>query len=215
MKFSYGNSWEKYPIRDNETWTDKQSKSFVTVCDITKGIPQYMLAADMVYTDPPWSLGNANCFITKAGKDNYLSNFPEFSIAFFLRVKEISPLVCYVEIGKQNLQLFKDKLSALFPVIQEWGITYYKKNPCFLLRGGATPQSYDFAGLDDRKTPEAAIRAENPICVADLCTGQGLTAVAAYRIGKRFVGTELNQRRLAVAIDRINKLGGRYEGPIS
>ena len=53
---------------------------------------------------------------------------------------------------------------------------------------------------------------QNEVCntVADLCTGQGLTAVAAYKLGKRFLGTELNPRRLAVAIDKVNKLGGQY-----
>ena len=215
MKYLYGNSWEKYPIQDNETWADKKTGSSVTVCDITKSLPIHMLTADMIYSDPPWALGNANCFITKAGQDNYLNKFSEFSAPFFSRIAEISPAVCYVEIGKQNLQLFKDKLSGLFQVIQEWEIMYYKKHPCFLLRGGVSPQAYDFTALDDTKTPEIAIKAENPSCVADLCTGQGLTAVAAYHFGRQFVGTELNRRRLAVAIDRVNKLGGRYESSIS
>lgn len=215
MKYLYGDSWEKYPIQDGESWADNKAGSLVTVCDITKEIPAHMMAVDMIYSDPPWSIGNVNSFYSKAGVDYYQHGFKEFSAAFFSRIAEIAPSVCYLEIGKQHLSLFQMKLSELYPVIQTWNILYYKKNPCFLLRGGSTPQDYDFTGLDDTKTPEAAIRAENPLCVADLCTGQGLTAVSAYRLGKRFVGTELNRRRLAVAIERVNKLGGRYECPVS
>ena len=35
-------------------------------------------------------------------------------------------------------------------------------------------------------------------------------AIAAYKQGRRFIGTELNRRRLAVAIEKANKLGGCY-----
>lgn len=214
MIYKYGDSWEKYRIKEGETWVDKQTGSAVTVCNLIKEMPRYMLEADMIYSDPPWSLGNVNCFVSKAGKDDYLQAFPEFSEAFFSRIAEIFPSVCYVEIGKQNLSLFKESLSKLFPVVQEWEIKYYNKHLCYLLRGGATKQEFDFSGLDDAATPEAAIRIETPICVADLCTGRGLTAVAAYKLGKRFVGTELNKRRLAVAIERVNKLGGGYESTV-
>ena len=40
--------------------------------------------------------------------------------------------------------------------------------------------------------------------------GRGLTATTAYALGKRFVGTELNPRRLAVAIDKVAQLGGDW-----
>lgn len=215
MKYLYGDSWEKYRIKDGETWTEAKTGSKVTVCNLINRLPRHMLEADMVYSDPPWSLGNVNCFVSKAGKDEYLSEFPEFSTAFFSRLAEISPSVCYIEIGKQNLSLFKSKIAELFPIIQEWEIKYYNKHLCYLLRGGTTPTDYDFSGLDDAKTPEAAIRIENPACIADLCTGRGLTTVAAYMLGKKFVGTELNKRRLAVAIERVNNLGGKYARSVS
>ena len=41
--------------------------------------------------------------------------------------------------------------------------------------------------------------------IFDPCTGQGLTAVTAQRLGHVFVGTELHPRRMAVTIDKLCK----------
>jgi hypothetical protein len=38
-----------------------------------------------------------------------------------------------------------------------------------------------------------------------------LTGITAYQLGKRFVGTELNKRRLAVLIDEVARRGGEWE----
>lgn len=215
MKFLYGDSWERHPIRDGETWADRFTGSAVTVCDILKGIPDHMLPADMIYCDPPWNTGNVNSFVTKAETGGYIEDFEQFASALFDRIAEISPGVCYLEIGKQNLDLFEREMNRLYPSVQTWEIRYYRKYPCYMVRGGESATGFDFTGMDDEKTPMSAILAENPRCVADLCAGRGLTAVAAHKAGIRFAGTELNRRRLAVAIDRVNKLGGNYEGPVS
>ena len=187
------------------------------VCDITKHLPRFMLAADMIYTDPPWNLGNLNGYYTKAGLADYFEAFGSFADALFCRIREISPAVCYLEIGKQNARDFEARLRDLFPVVQVWEILYYRRHPCYLLRGARTETAADFTGMDDTATPLAAISSEGEAvsCVGDLCTGQGLTAVAAHKLGKRFVGTELNRRRMAVTIDRTNKLGCGYESPVS
>jgi DNA modification methylase len=215
-KWKYGDSWERFPIELGQTWCDETTGSKVTVCDLRNGIPDYMLKADMIYCDPPWNQANVNCFYTKAGiTDNYVDRFDQFYDALFHCIGRIAPKCCYLEIGRQNKTVFIEELAKLFPVVQQWPITYYRKNLCYLLRGGHKRQHYDFAGIDDIKTPQLAVEVEPTQTVADLCTGQGLTPVAAFNNDKRFVGTELNKRRLAVAIDRVNKLGGKYEGPIS
>lgn len=214
--FKYGNSWEKYPVKNGEVWKDRSTHSFVSVSDITKTLPGYMFTADMVYCDPPWNQGNVNAFYTKAGKKDYINSFEEFYSFLFKWIKKIKPASCYLEIGRQNKNIFIDCLNNIFPVVQHWGITYYGKNPCYLVRGGTSSQNFDFTGMDDKHTPFEAIKHETTSSiVGDLCTGQGLTAIAAYRLGKQFVGTELNQRRLAVTIDKVNKLGGSYESPVS
>lgn len=217
MKFIYGDSWEKYPIKTGETWIERDTGSIVSVCDIIETLPDYMMVADMVYVDPPWNLGNANGFYTKAGlQDRYIDNFSAFYKKLFSRITAIKPRVCYIEVGLQNKLLFMaEMVTCHFPMMQAWDITYYRKNPCVLIRGGDKFQTFDFTGMDEADTPSIAIEQEKPRVVADLCTGQGLTAIAAYRQGKKFVGTELNPRRLAVAIDRVNKIGGKYECAVS
>ncbi len=209
-KWQYGDSWERFPIIEGEVWSHDASGSKVTVHDLREGPPGYMLRTEMVYCDPPWSLGNANAFITKAGMDSYLRGFDEFMDALFKCIEAISPVVCYLEIGRQHERDFAERLGVLFPSVQEWQITYYRRQPCFLLRGGRTPVSRDFSGLDDEDTPFAAIEAEGPGSVADPCTGRGLTLLAAHKHGTRFLGSELNRRRLAVALDRAAQMGIHY-----
>lgn len=209
-RWTYGDSWERYPIKPGELWTHPESGSTVAVHDLRDGAPGWMLGAEMVYCDPPWSKGNANSFVTKAGLDRYVDSFDRFMDALFRAICDIGPKVAYLEIGKQHVKDFERRLSQLFPVVRDWGITYYRRSPCYLLRGGPKASAMDFSGLDDEETPLAAIETEKPVSVADLCTGRGLTMLAAHRAGATFYGTELNPRRLAVALDRAAKMGVRY-----
>jgi hypothetical protein len=214
MRWRYGDAWEKHPIQESEIWIEIKSQSRIAVADITKRLPSFMKTADMIYCDPPWNLGNANSFNTKAGIGYYHESFSAFYDRLFQCVREINPHICYLEIGAHNKEIFKTELGRIFPIIQEWEIRYYRKNKCFLLRGGKRQQDFDFTGFDDSKTTELAIKYEYCKIIGDLCVGRGLTFVAAYKNEKRFVGTELNQRRLAVAIERITKLGGKFESTI-
>lgn len=208
-EWKYGDSWEKFPIEEGEIWQSGDSK--IAVADIRNPLPVFMQEADMVYCDPPWSKGNANSFITKAGQDGYVADFKDFMDVLFERIAWVSPNVCYLEIGKQHVADFEERFGNIFPVIQVWPITYYKKKPCFLIRGGQTATDTDYSGIDEELTPSLAIQAENPRCIADLCTGRGLTLLSAHANGKQFVGTELNKRRLAVAIEKAAKMGVSYE----
>lgn len=212
-KWRYGDSWEKFPIKECEIWTYQESH--VAVADIRDSLPDFMQWADMIYCDPPWNKGNVNSFITKAGMDNYVDDFKTFMNILFERIAWINPEVCYLEVGKQHRCDFMRRIGKLYPNVQSWEITYYKKNQCYLVRGGFAPTDYDFMGLDEENTPEIAIGLEMPTCVADLCTGRGLTLLAAHRQKVRFAGTELNRRRLAVAIDRAAKLGVNYAPDLS
>lgn len=210
-KWLYGDSWEKYPIVEGETWLHKETGSKVSVRDLRDGLPEYMRKVDMVYCDPPWSKGNVNSFVTKAGFDSYVEHFEAFMDALFLRIKETGAKVCYLEIGKQRLADFQRRVAEIYPNLQTWRITYYRKNPCYLVRGGLGFTERDFTELDDEETPGAAIAAERPATVADMCMGRGLTMLAAHNHGATFYGSELNRRRLAVAIDRAAQLEVRYE----
>lgn len=206
----YGDSWEKYPIEEGQVWKDPLSLSKIAVADIRNELP-FEIHAEMIYMDSPWNKGNVNSFITKAGMDTYIDSFEYFMDCLFGQIKKIDPSVCYLEIGKQYKQEFVSRLNALYPLVQIWEIRYYKRNPCYLVRGAENIIEPDFTGLDDEVTPLKAIQTEQPGSVADLCTGRGLTLLAAHKFGAKFYGTELNKRRLAVAIDRATKAGVYYE----
>jgi len=182
--------------------------SYVQVVDITEKLPDVMcdVAPDMIYSDTPWNLGNINMFNKKAGRA-YMHDFSEFYLPLFRHIKELNPRICYLEIGKQERANFINQLKKIYPSVQEWQITYYGKSPCYLLRGGHVPTDFDFTGMDDKDTPLAAIKHEQPYSVADFCTGRGITGIAALQEGCHFFGAEINKEKLAVFIHRANRLG--------
>ena len=55
----------------------------------------------------------------------------------------------------------------------------------------------------DEKTSSSGCAEREYQCIGDLCMGKGLVGLHAYRNGKRFVGTELNHKRLSVLIEAI------------
>lgn len=210
-KWNYGDSWEKYPIEPGELWRERKTGSMVMVHDLFDGLPAHMREADLIYCDPPWNTGNINSFYTKAGIQQ-TREFQSFADLLFTSIMAIYPGVCYIEIGKQNLALFEARLKELYPYTQTWPVTYYKRNRSYLVRGSLWGHTgVDFTDMDDMDTPRAAMASEPFECAGDLCTGRGLTGITAYQLGKRFVGTELNKRRLAVLIDEAAKLGGEWE----
>ena len=209
MVWKYGDSWERYPIEG--TWKESKTGSIVAVNDIFTGLPEFMLGADMIYSDPPWNTGNLTSFYTKAGLTNN-KVYENLLDTLITHIKVISPKVCYLEMGKENRSKVQDELSKIYSHVQVWPVTYYKKHPSYLIRGGRSDTSVDYTGMDEEFTPLRAMESEDFNCVADFCMGRGLTGVAAYTLGKKFVGTELNKRRLAVLIDRTTKLGAEWSG---
>ncbi len=205
----YENKHKKFPIEPGQIWESELAT--VQVCDITKNLPGYFGKADMVYCDPPWSLGNVNMFNSKSGRE-YMNDFAEFYRHLFNHISSINPKVCYLEIGDQNVGVFLSELSRVFKFTQAWKIKYYKKNDCWLLRGSNIGYvDYDYSGLDDMQTPAKAIELEQPKCVADFCTGRGLTAMAAIKHNVRFVGTELNKHKLAVCLSNLKRMGQSWQ----
>lgn len=207
-EWRYGDSWEKYPIQTGETWVESGG-SKIAVWDLFNGLPDFMLEADLIYCDPPWNTGNIRTFYTKAGLKTSKTH-REFTEVLFQHIARIDAPTCYLEIGKQNLRVFRTCMATIYPSVQGWPVTYYRHNPSFLVRGGQMPTTFDFTGMDDMDTPLAAMEAERFSVVADLCMGRGLTATVAFGLDKQFVGTELNRRRLACTIEKIAEMEGSW-----
>lgn len=209
--WDYGGAWNEYPIEPDELWIENNSGSKLMVRDLYDGLPYFMTEADMVYVDPPWNTGNINSFYTKAGLEEVRRDFFRFMDLLFHHLSLINPEVVYMEMGKGNVDLIWDKMDDLFPYLAKWEITYYGDKPCYLVRGGDEPSTRSFDGEDDANTPRQAIASEDPESVADLCMGRGLIAESAYELEKKFYGTELNKKRMACAIKKIDQLGGEFE----
>lgn len=206
MQYRYGDSWERYPIEPGEVW-GLPNGSRVAVHDICESLPDW-LRADLLFVDPPWSLGNLNCFYTKAGRTDYHRDFERFADILFQRIKEIGPAVAYIEIGNQAVGQWTMRLAGQFRYVQSWSMRYYHKHPTNLLRGSHWgPIDYDFSDLDESQCIVLLTQMEIYRTIADPCMGRGLVGLAAYRARRRFVGTELNKRRLAVLLDRLGKVG--------
>ncbi|GAG36815.1 unnamed protein product, partial [marine sediment metagenome] len=64
VKWPYGDSWEKYPIKRGEAW-QADMKARVIIADIMEDDLSLLfgsLMVDMSYIDPPWNTGNINSF---------------------------------------------------------------------------------------------------------------------------------------------------------
>ncbi len=204
-RWTYGDSWERYPIEPGEVWLAGGGR--VAVHNLFDPLPAWV-RADLLFVDPPWDLGNINSFYTKAGRSDYLSRFDVFLDALFARIGEAGPRVCYIEMGRRNADEVRRRLAAVWPVVQRWDVAYYRKHPCVLLRGGHTPTADDYTGIDEAKCIELVAQRELPgATMGDLCMGRGLVGLAAHAAGRPFVGTELNRRRLACLLDRLARRG--------
>lgn len=205
-KWTYGESWEKFPINDGEVW--QAGKHLLACKDITNTINLEFFGKqtfDMSYVDPPWNTGNINSFYTKAEIDEKKSFIPFINHVIDL-LKLHSPDINYMEMGKQNISHVSDLIKSKSGFVTNvWDIVYYRTKPCKLLRFSFTdekPTTADFSGMDDDFTPHLAISIENNVkTVLDLCTGRGLTGRTAHNLNKQFFGTELNKRRIACLLD--------------
>jgi hypothetical protein len=204
MKWRYGDSWEKFPIEKGDLW--KAGTGIVAVHDIFDELPEFVLSADLIFIDPPYSSGALRSFYTKAGICPY-RKWDDFVSRLFECIKQIGPQICYIEIGNQFVNEFYARLP--FEYKQRWSVVYCRKNPTHIIRGGKIGQiDYDFTGIDEMRCAEIIMQIENYGIAGDLCMGRGLVGVAAYKAGKKFVGTELNKRRLACLLGKIEKMGG-------
>lgn len=212
-KWNYGGAYKRHPIEEGET-AIFDNGSMVKVHNIFDPLPNIMLNADLIFVDPPWNLGNLNSFYTKADRKDYQDNFKDFYIRLFECIQKINPHTCYIEVGKDYLAEFIMELKKQFKYIKFYNSTYYhnKDNLCYVIRASnkyrrkKLPLDY----MDEEDIIKWVCENEDYQCIGDLCMGQGLVGINAYQNGKRFVGTELNKKRLAVLIEEIVKLGGSY-----
>lgn len=202
MKFDYGNAYLEYPV-DDFTFPDGSRLKAHNIFDQT---PDFMKEADLLFVDPPWNQGNLRSFYTK-NEDILEDTFEDFYKRLFQVIKEINPRIAYVEVGKEYLADFIMEMRKLFKYVTFYNSSYYhsQKNHCYVIRGSDKAKKPRLDGLDEEDIIEWICQNEAYEIIADPCMGQGLVALYASQVGKKFAGTEMNPKRLAVARKRVEE----------
>lgn len=188
----------------------------VKVHNVFDPLPDFMKQADCIFVDPPCNLSNINSFYTKADRLDYQQSYLPFQNRLFECIDEISPKRLFLEVFTSNLAAFKAECEKRFKNVRTYNTTYYfnKRNKCYILAcdNEETLCEYPFDGIDEETAIEWICKSVYFDCIGDLCMGQGLVGWYANQAGKRFVGTELNLKRLAVLVESIEtnkKLQGK------
>lgn len=205
-KWNYGGAIDRHPLNDGDTVIFEDG-SKVKVHDIFDPLPSFMKEADLIFVDPPWNLGNINTFYTKAGIAERIESFESFYKRLFKCIAEINPYVCYVEVGKQHLADFIIEMRKIYKYVTFYNSTYYhsKDKLCYVVRGSNKAKKPKLDYMDEENIIEWVCANEDYNVIGDLCMGRGLVGKNAHKNGKRFVGTELNKKRLAVLVEEISK----------
>ena len=202
--WDYGNFAEKYDMNGEI----HVGTGILKVHDIFNPLPEFMKKADVIFSDPPCSLSNINSFYTKADKeDEKKADYAPFYRRFFECIDEIKPKKLFLEVFKSNKKSFLEACKERYPIVKEYQTTYYHKPECkcwFIVCELEDGGEYPFEGMDEEEGVEWICANVNYDCIGDLCMGQGLVGKEAFKNGKKFVGTELNVKRLAVLVDKIN-----------
>lgn len=210
--WNYGDAYLRHPIGESGTAVFNDG-SIVKTHNIFNPLPEFMKQADIVFVDPPWNLGNLNTFYTKAERIDKQNNFEVFYKRLFECIKQISPVTCYVEVGKEYLSEFTQEMKKLYKHVTFYNSTYYhkKENPCYVIRGSNKRKKLPLDYMDEEDIISWICENEDYDCIGDLCIGRGLVGINANKNGKRFVGTELNHKRLSVLLEKLTKNGCSYK----
>lgn len=203
-KWEYGGTYKKYDMRGNI----KAGTGIVKVHNIFDPLPSFMKQADCIFCDPPCSKGNLNSFYTKADRTDYQSSYVPFAERFFECLDEIKPGTVFVEVFAANHDYFMEQLKARFEYVKEYNTTYYHKESCkcwIIQASNVSNATYPFDGMDEQDVISYICEKVPFFCIGDLCMGRGLVGFYANQNGRFFVGTELNEKRLAVLLERIEK----------
>lgn len=122
-KWDYGGAFERHPIQTGTAVFDNGSR--LKAGSLFDPLPDFMLRADCLFVDPPWTQGNMTSFYTKAGLPRPQEDYAAFYSRLFECVEEIMPKVCYLEIGKDYLADFIFKMRALYRNVTFYNSSYY------------------------------------------------------------------------------------------
>lgn len=207
QSFEYGGYYKRYNM-DGDIQVGRLG--IVKVHNIFDKLPNFMVLADCLFIDPPCSDGNLKSFYTKSNLE-CLCNIHEFTKRLWECIDIIKPNTVFIEVFKSNYDLMLDyfKIFSNGNKIKITEHTYYKnnKNRCYIFSYSHLHNLDQLNnlkdGIDEQKAIEIICRDMEFSIIGDLCMGRGLLGYYAYKYNRPFVGTELNKKRLAVMLNRI------------
>ncbi len=201
-KFEYRGFYQKYDM----TGEIEIGKGVVKVHDIFDALPEFMKQADCLFIDPPCNEGNLKSFYTKADLEKQFS-IDAFNNRLFELIDEINPKSLFIETFKSNNEVMWHYLLDRGYVIKEFESYYYgaSKNKCWILYASKKDNEFEIPFFDEEKVIEYICKNLDFDCIGDLCMGKGLVGFYANKYNKKFVGTELNKKRLACLLEHINE----------
>lgn len=202
-EFEYRGIYKKY----NMSGEISIGTGKVKVHNIFNPMPGFMRDADVVFCDTPGNGGALKSYYAKAKISYEGVTYDAFADRLIRVIEEIDPRLVFLEVFKGNRKRFEDALRDRYRNVKVLDSTYYNKpqNKCWIIMASNEDlPSVDFSGQDEEKIIERICNEIDFRCIADPCMGKGLVGYYADKAGKRFVGTELNYKRLAVLLERIN-----------
>lgn len=212
---AYGPDADLFPVKVGDVW--ECGEAVMACLDLETPMLERFWEGrkfQMVYADPPWGAGNARSFRTKAGVGRPV-DFNNL-ISRILSVVKKSEGAVWVEMGIKAQTQVSGLMTAEGAILkpQIFEIKYYNKHPCLLMRtsfvGGEVVLGNGPSGLDE--TPATVWAIENDSrpgqIIADPCLGRGLIPEEAIRRGRGFIGSELNPRRMSVALAKVSRISG-------
>ena len=177
----------------------------VKVHDIFNPLPAFMKEADVILSDPPYNQSALSSFYTKADIKEK-PRFNDLFNRFFEIVDEINPRILILEIGIPQEQMYMELLSAKYKNVIAKEALYYNREHCmFLIASNEDIPSffYELPLIDEEKIIDIICKNLDYKCICDPCMGTGLVGWYSNKYGKKFVGTELNKKRLGLLVESL------------
>lgn len=208
MAFKYRDSGV-YEVAHGQIW---RVGSHVFVCgDVTTmhfpNVVRGLGVPDLLYTDPPWSDGQAKQFRT-------LNDLPPPDYAW----TEVFKAAIRIPVGARWVVGDRYRTGELAALLDDdhyetWqlpGFSTPRVVGVLHYAGPVPPPDRDFTGIKDQTLPLHILRSyPKPGLVVDTCSGLGITSRCAERAGWRSVNNELSPHRVSAAIRKMEKLIGQ------
>ena len=204
MKWEYGELYKKYDMSGEI----HIGTGIVKVHDIFNPLPAFMKDADVIFSDPPYNKAALRGYYTKAELEEKPESFESFFYRFVECVDIINPRLLILEVGVPQTDMYTREFGAIYKNILCKQSYYYgnKSQKCNILifSNEEIPQPLkELPFMDEEKVVEYICKNIEYLCIGDLCMGKGLVGYYSNKYGKKFVGTELNPKRLAVCCERV------------